>query len=398
MSASLATTLCGLSLSSCIYNASGPRTGSTDALSKIGASGAGAVLAKSATCDAQDGNPLPRTWQSPGASLNSEGLPNKGLGYYLAPDALAAANGKPYIVSLSGKNLADNLKMLEEACAVPGVSAIELNVACPNVVDHPIIGYDFAQLSDVLTAVSSSPAMKSSKGRKPLGLKLPPYFDGPHFESAARIINGFECVRYVAAINTVGNALVVDSASEAPAILPKGGFGGLSGPAVKYTALANVRKMRELLREGIDVVGVGGVETGEDAFNMILCGATAVQVGTTHWTEGPGCFERINNELKAIMDKKGYTTIQDFKGKLKPWSKEAQELSRAAKKAGGSKGKGGVEDGKASSSGGGGGGASVVIICFLLFVIVAQLLLMFRAETKGIAVSKALKLLLGKEL
>jgi dihydroorotate dehydrogenase (fumarate) len=79
----LATTICQgkLSLPTCIFNASGPRTGSSDALAKISKSRAGAVLAKSATLKEQDGNPLPRTWQSDGiASMNSEGLPNKGIG------------------------------------------------------------------------------------------------------------------------------------------------------------------------------------------------------------------------------------------------------------------------------------------------------------------------------
>lgn len=69
-----------------------------------------------------------------------------------------------------------------------------------------------------------------------------------------------------------------------------------------------------------------------DAFEMILCGATAVQVGTCHWTEGPKCFDRICKELKDIMDSKNYKSIDDFKNQLKPWSKEGATLSREAKK------------------------------------------------------------------
>ena len=118
-----------------------------------------------------------------------------------------------------------------------------------------------------------------------------------------------------------------------PVISSKGGFAGLSGKAVKYTALANVKKMRELLDPSIDVVGVGGVETGTDAFEMILCGASAVQVGTCHWNEGPKCFDRICDELRDIMVEKGYDSVDDFKGKLKPWSKEGAAIARAAKKA-----------------------------------------------------------------
>lgn len=77
------------------------------------------------------------------------------------------------------------------------------------------------------------------------------------------------------------------------------------------------------MRKDIDVVGVGGVRTGRDVFEMILCGASAVQVGTCHWIEGPKCFERIAMELKKnMMQIKGYATIEEFRGKLKPWAKE----------------------------------------------------------------------------
>ena len=177
-------------------------------------------------------------------------------------------------------------------------------------------------------------------------------------------------VNYVASINTIGNAFAVDLAAEMPVISSKGGFAGLSGKAVKYTALANVRKMRELLDESIDVVGVGGIESGEDAFEMILCGASAVQVGTCHWTEGPKCFDRICEELKSIMKDKGYSAVEDFKGKLKPLSKEGAAIARAAKKA---------RQGKAGSGASGvavaqNGGDIYMILTHVLAIVVAVLL------------------------
>ena len=199
----------------------------------------------------------------------------------------------------------------------------------------------------------------------------PPYLDGPHFEKAAEVLNKYKgMVNYVASINTIGNAFAVDIAAEMPVISSKGGFAGLSGKAVKYTALANVRKMRELLDESIDVVGVGGIESGEDAFEMILCGASAVQVGTCHWTEGPKCFDRICEELKSIMKNKGYSSVEDFKGKLKPWSKEGAAIARAAKKA---------RQGKAGSGASGvavaqNGGDIYVILTHVLAIVVAVLL------------------------
>ena len=178
-------------------------------------------------------------------------------------------------------------------------------------------------------------------------------------------------VSYSASINTIGNALAIDIHAEMPAIRAKGGFAGLSGKAVKYTALANVKQMRELLDPSIDVVGVGGVQSGKDAFELILCGARAVQVGTCHWTEGPGCFDRICAELSEIMAEKGYTKLDDFRGKLKAWSKEGASKSRDAKMAKKKTSTGGGDAAMAKKAGGGGDHSLLLAV---LFAIIAVLL------------------------
>lgn len=336
---SLQTTVASIPLECCIYNASGPRTGSSAALAKVAASQSGAVLAKSATPSKQTGNPMPRTWQSDAASLNSEGLPNAGIEYYIDPttieESMAANSSKPYMVSISGKTVEDNCDMIRKIIAANKtngnkIACLELNLACPNVIGKPIIAYDFEQMRSVLDKVSKVKGIE----KLILGVKLPPYFDGPHFQAAAKVLNDYQhIVKYVASINTIGNALAIDVISETPSISSKGGFAGLSGKAVKHTALANVRQMRTLLSPKIDVVGVGGVETGTDAFELILCGASAVQVGTCHWREGPKCFDRIADELRALMKEKGYKSIDDFKGKLKEWNKEGANQARVARKA-----------------------------------------------------------------
>ena len=72
-----------------------------------------------------------------------------------------------------------------------------------------------------------------------------------------------------------------------------------------------------LLDKSVSVIGCGGIKNGQDAFEHILCGASAVQIGTQFMREGTGCFERIESELLALMKEKGYNSINDFKGKLK---------------------------------------------------------------------------------
>ena len=348
-------------------------------LENIGKSQAGAVLAKSATVLKQEGNPTPRYKEieiGNGAtmSINSEGLPNQGIDYYLAPAAVAsgAENSKPYIVSLSAKNLADNLECYGRAANTKGVSAVELNLACPNVIGHPIIAYDFVQLKTVLDAFQAHPDID----KVPLGIKLPPYFDGVHWQRACDVINQYAFIRFVVSTNTVGNALIVDAEAEQPLIRPNGGHGGLGGAVVKYISLANVRKLRLLLNDDIDIVGVGGVSSGEDAFNLILCGATAVQIGTAHAVEKGAVFERVGNELLALMESKGYGAIADFRGKLKEYDSGRASLSR--KKAKQKKDNAETEHSGGGGGGGGGVGGNFILLIVATFLAVVAVLIFER--------------------
>lgn len=330
MAPDLSTKIAGIRLSTCIYNASGPRSGSAEALHKIAQSRAGAVLSKSATLLAQDGNPQPRTWQQEDASLNSEGLPNKGIDYYISDETISEVlqdcDPKPYMVSLSGKTTADNIAMLKKMVGNQKIATIELNLACPNIIGKPVVGYDMDQMNDILDQVAKI------KNLPPLGIKLPPYLDSVQFQQAANVINKYDCIQYVVSINTLGNATAVSVDAAMPYISSNDGFAGLSGPAVKYTALANVRKLRHLLRNDIAVVGVGGICTGRDVLEFLLCGATAVQVGTQHWSEGPGCFDRLVQELSDLLNALGHDSVKGVVGALQPWNKGGAAQLRALQK------------------------------------------------------------------
>jgi len=183
----------------------------------------------------------------------------------------------------------------------------ELNLSCPNVPGKPQIAYDFETTEKIL---GDAFAYFS----KPLGIKLPPYFDIVHFDQAAAIFNKFP-LKFVNCVNSIGNGLYVED--ETVIIRPKNGFGGIGGEYIKPTALANVHAFYQRLNPAIQIIGTGGVLTGRDAFEHILCGASMVQVGTTLHKEGMPAFTRITEELKAIMAEKGYETLDDFRGKLK---------------------------------------------------------------------------------
>lgn len=309
MPISIRTNIQTIDLTSCLYNASGPLCTTPAQLTDLGNSQAGAIISKSCTLSKRLGNPSPRYYENEWGSINSMGLPNEGHQTYMDFAQQSLEFNKPYFVSVAGLSLEENIQILEALEAVTSISGIELNLSCPNVPGKPQTAYDFERTDYVLSQVFSF-------CQKPLGVKLPPYFDIIHFEQMATILNKYP-LAFVTCVNSIGNGLVIDVAQESVVIKPKHGFGGIGGDYIKPTALANVRKFYTLLRKEIAIIGCGGVKTGVDAFEHILCGASAVQVGTQLMREGVSCFERIEAELKAIMEEKGYQSLEDFRGKLR---------------------------------------------------------------------------------
>lgn len=307
---SISTTIGGIQLATCIFNTSGPKDETLPLLKIIGRSKSSAITMKSCTLEPRVGNPEPRYANLPNkSSINSMGLPNLGYKEYVKfVPILKKQFKKPVVASICGMTLEDNVVMFK-AFNQTDVDLIEFNPGSPNTIGKPIVGYDVKEMDRLLAAVTKV-------CKKPWGVKLPPYFDFVHFEQIAKVLKKYP-VKFVTCINSIGNGLVIDPKKEAPVIKPKSGFGGIGGRVIKYTTLANVRKFYELLGDKIQIIAVGGVTSGIDAFECILAGASAVQVGTIYMREGPACFIRIQKELADYMSKKGYQTIEDFRGKLK---------------------------------------------------------------------------------
>lgn len=291
-------------------NASGVHCMTIEDLQELEKSDAGAYITKSCTLEKREGNPSPRYVDLALGSINSMGLPNLGFNYYLDYVLEVQQNqDTPIFFSIAGMSPEENLEMLDsiQKCAFSGIT--ELNLSCPNVPGKPQLAYDFQATEQLLEKVFAF-------FKKPLGVKLPPYFDLAHFDQMADILNKFP-LTYVNSVNSVGNALYIDTEEEAVVIKPKNGFGGLGGQYIKPTALANVRAFYTRLKPEIQIIGTGGIETGQDAFEHLLCGASMLQIGTALHKEGPEIFTRIRRELQEIMDKKGYQSIDEFRGKLK---------------------------------------------------------------------------------
>ncbi|MEY8462755.1 dihydroorotate oxidase [Streptococcus merionis] len=292
-----------------LMNAAGVYCMTREELEAVRHSAAGTFVTKTATLEARAGNPEPRYHEVPLGSINSMGLPNQGLDYYLEYllELQETAPEKTYFLSLVGLSPDETHTILKKVQASSYNGLVELNLSCPNVPGKPQIAYDFETTEHLLTKVFSY-------FTKPLGVKLPPYFDIVHFDQAAAVFNQFP-LTFVNCINSIGNGLYLEE--ETVSIKPKQGFGGLGGQYIKPTALANVHAFYQRLKPEIQIIGTGGVLTGRDAFEHILCGASMVQIGTQLQKEGVGIFERVTAELQAIMAEKGYQTIEDFRGKLK---------------------------------------------------------------------------------
>lgn len=305
---STATTLGGFSFDNCLMNAAGVWCMTKEELDGVKNSAAGTFVTKTATLEYRAGNPEPRYKNVPLGSINSMGLPNQGLDYYL--DYLLELQeeepDRTFVLSLVGMSPDETHTILKKVQDSAFKGLVELNLSCPNVPGKPQIAYDFETTETILREVFVY-------FTKPLGIKLPPYFDIVHFDQAAAIFNQFP-LKFVNCVNSIGNGLYIED--ESVIIKPKNGFGGIGGEYIKPTALANVHAFYQRLKSEIQIVGTGGVLTGRDAFEHILCGASMVQIGTTLQKEGLVAFDRISQELRDIMAEKGYETIEDFRGKL----------------------------------------------------------------------------------
>ena len=317
------TTIGNIQLKNCIMNAAGVRCTTNEDLQALNTSASGAIITKSCTLLSRQGNPLPRYYDNDMLSINSSGLPNLGYNFYMElPSKYDFV--KPYIISVSGLSYDDNIHIIEDICKrhhingdingdINGhgrIAGIELNLSCPNINGKSQTGYNFEEMDRLLNTVNE---LVSHLTDFHFGIKLPPYFDIYHFTTAANIINKYN-IDSITCINSLGNGLVVDPETETIVIKPQNGFGGIGGKAIKATALANVHKFATLTK--CSIIGCGGISNGMDVFEHILCGASAVQIGTELYKDA-GAIKRITVEFTNIMRLKGYTNISHIKNQLK---------------------------------------------------------------------------------
>lgn len=309
---SLKVDILGHTFANPFMNASGVLCSTADDLQAMTQSASGSLVTKSSTPQLRQGNPEPRYSAAPLGSINSMGLPNLGFDFYARYAREVHDYGaKPLFFSMSGLSAQENADMCAQLASIAQDKAVilELNLSCPNVPGKPQVAYDFDTMRMYLSAVVAVYP-------HPFGVKMPPYFDICHFDQAAEVLNAFPQVKFITCVNSIGNGLLIDPQTETVLIKPKQGFGGVGGHYILPTALANVNAFYRRCPDKY-VFGCGGVYTGEDAFLHILAGASMVQVGTALYESGPDLFAKLSAELLEVMHRKGYSTLEDFRGKVK---------------------------------------------------------------------------------
>jgi dihydroorotate dehydrogenase (NAD+) catalytic subunit len=243
-----------------------------------------AFVSKTITPEPRAGNEPQRIWETPAGMINSIGLPNKGLEGFLAEDLPQLAElPVPLIVSVMATNREDFSRLVSEVAGRDEVTAIELNVSCPNVHSGLIVG---EQPSETMALIEALRPLTE----KPLIVKLTPNVANPESVAIAAEEGGADAVSL---INTL-KASAIDPVTQQPALAA--GHGGLSGPAVRPIALQQLRAVRAAVE--LPLIGMGGVSDGADAAEFLMAGATLVAVGTESFRD-PRAGSRIAKELQT---------------------------------------------------------------------------------------------------
>jgi dihydroorotate dehydrogenase (NAD+) catalytic subunit len=281
---------CGLRLAHPIVNASG----TFDAIAARRAFGDAllerfpfaAFVSKTVTLAPRGGNPPPRLWELGAGMINSIGLPNRGLDGYLAHDLPELARlPVPLVVNVMGFTREEVATLVEAFDAREEVAAVELNVSCPNVETGTLMGADPGEVAALLDAVRPLTT-------RPLIVKLTPNCTAPAEVAAAAEAHGADAVSL---INTVRGSAAHPQRPARPWL--GGGTGGVSGPAVRAMALAQVAEVAS--RVELPIVGMGGVARGTHARALREAGATLVAVGTESFRD-PLAGARVAAELAAL--------------------------------------------------------------------------------------------------
>ena len=259
----------------------------------------GAVTTKGVANVPWPGNPTPRIAETYGGMINAVGLQNPGIDLFAKRDIpFLKRYDTRIIVNVCGKSTSDYVEVVERLGDEP-VDLLEINVSCPNVKEGGIaFGQDPKALYEITKAVKAA-------AKQPIIMKLSPNVTDITEMAKAAEAAGADALSL---INTL-TGMKIDVHKRAFAVANK--TGGLSGPAIKPVAVRMVYQVAHSVK--VPIIGMGGIQTGEDAIEFIMAGATAVSVGTATFHD-PAASVKVVQEIENYMKQYGIEDINELRG------------------------------------------------------------------------------------
>ena len=294
-------TLCGIEMDNPVIPASGTFGFGYEFAELYDINCLGTFSFKGTTRDPRFGNPTPRIAECPEGMLNAVGLQNPGVDAVIAKELpkLKECFHKPVMANVSGFSIEEYVTTCEKLDAIDSIGWLEVNISCPNVHGG---GMSFGTSAEAAAEVTKAVRAVT---KKPLIIKL-----SPNVTDIASIAKACEAAGAdgISLINTL-LGMRIDLRKRKPLLANK--TGGYSGPAIKPVAIRMVYQVYDAVK--IPIVGMGGVSTAEDVIEMMLAGATAVQVGAANLVNPFACKEIIE-DLPRVMEKYNIQNLKDIIG------------------------------------------------------------------------------------
>ncbi|MGI6677512.1 MAG: dihydroorotate dehydrogenase [Dehalobacterium sp.] len=260
----------------------------------------GAITVKGTTLEPRSGNAPPRLVETPAGILNSVGLENPGVESLVSETMPYLRNFQvPVIVNIAGNSLEDYQELSARLEGVPGISALEVNISCPNVKKGGMaFGTDPCAAQEVISGVKRNTSL-------PVIAKLSPNVTDIVVMAKAAQVGGADALSL---INTL-LGMAIDIEQRKPILANT--MGGLSGPAIKPVAVRMIWQVSQAVP--LPIIGMGGITTWQDAVELMLAGATGVAVGTANFINPRAAIEIIQG-IEGYMVRHGFQDVNEIVG------------------------------------------------------------------------------------
>ena len=264
----------------------------------------GGISCKGITLKRRDGNPPPRVAETPSGMLNAVGLQNPGVDVFIKEELPWLKQQNTVVIANIAGNTPEEYCEMAEKLSDTEVDMIEMNISCPNVKSG---GVQFGTSCESVGAITDAVRRHCTK---PLIVKLSPNVTDIVTIAKSAEANGADAVSM---INTL-TGMRIDINTRRPII--RNNTGGMSGPAVVPVAVRMVWQVASAIK--IPIIGMGGISSWQDAVEMLIAGASALQIGTVLFSD-PYAPIKINEGLNRFLDENGMKSVTELTGTIKPW-------------------------------------------------------------------------------